>query len=113
MLIETCLALESVHTLGIMHRDLKPKNIFLTRDYEIRIGDFGVFCLSNLQISAVSNPTTFYKFAGTPMYSAPEIWEGHNTLTNTIDMWSLGCVIYELGSGGLKSFDVSNMEILH
>lgn len=47
IIIEICLGLERLHLRGVLHRDLKPKNIFLTRDYEVRLGDFGVSKTTN------------------------------------------------------------------
>ncbi len=70
-----------------MHRDLKPKNIFIDEKLNIKIGDFGV--------SKILNSTGEHckSIQGTPYYLAPEICADEK-YTSKVDIWSLGCVIY-------------------
>eukprot|EP01061_Rhynchopus_euleeides_P021206 TRINITY_DN34562_c0_g1_i1.p1 TRINITY_DN34562_c0_g1~~TRINITY_DN34562_c0_g1_i1.p1 ORF type:complete len:607 (+),score=142.20 TRINITY_DN34562_c0_g1_i1:202-2022(+) len=89
-----------IHSIGIIHRDLKPANIFLTSDNTLRIADFGISKL----VSASSVAQTVI---GTPFYIAPEICENQG-YTNKADVWSAGCVLYELASLE-KPFNGSNI----
>ena len=88
---QICLGIKEIHDKNIIHRDIKPENIFMNDNKDIKIGDFG--------ISKYFGPNKDYlvtlKKAGSVFYTAPEI------ITNGIynekaDMFSLGCVIYEL-----------------
>uniref|UniRef100_A0A3B3ZH47 Protein kinase domain-containing protein n=1 Tax=Periophthalmus magnuspinnatus TaxID=409849 RepID=A0A3B3ZH47_9GOBI len=73
----------------VLHRDLKSKNIFLTENGTIKLGDFGSACVLN-------NSKAFAQtYVGTPYYVAPEIWD-NQPYNNKSDVWSLGCVLYEL-----------------
>uniref|UniRef100_A0A8C6WWH0 NIMA related kinase 3 n=1 Tax=Neogobius melanostomus TaxID=47308 RepID=A0A8C6WWH0_9GOBI len=73
----------------VLHRDLKSKNIFLTENGTIKLGDFGSACVLN-------SPKAFAQtYVGTPYYVAPEIWD-NQPYNNKSDVWSLGCVLYEL-----------------
>ena len=76
--------------MEIVHRDLNPKNIFMNKNMEIKIGDFGISKQLNGEI------TSTQKIKGTFNYIAPEIiFEGKNNEKKS-DIWSLGCIIYEL-----------------
>ena len=84
-----------IHSLNIMHRDLKPQNLFLTSDglenEKILIGDFGV---CKVMRSSVDLTTTV---TGTPYYLSPEVFQ-KKPYSMKSDVWSLGCVLYELAS---------------
>ncbi|PUU79614.1 calcium/calmodulin-dependent protein kinase type 1B, partial [Tuber borchii] len=91
-------ALKVMHEQGIAHRDLKPANIFVVSmsPVWIKLGDFGV----SKRILA-EDTTTFRTQVSTQGYSAPEVLgldsnSETSDYTNSVDIWSLGCVIYEL-----------------
>ena len=80
--------LKDIHSNNVIHRDLKPENIFISSDHLIKIGDFG--------ISKILDGTDYAKtFAGTYSYMAPELINGEK-YSKKVDIWSLGCIIYEL-----------------
>ena len=74
----------------MIHRDLKPENIFISHDYKIKIGDFGL-CR---QLNSLKSYASTQK--GTWNYIAPEMFKENAHYNNKIDIWSLGCIIYEL-----------------
>ena len=80
--------LKALHDLNVMHRDLKSANIFLNHDYTVKLGDMNVSKVANKQ-------GLNYTQTGTPYYASPEVWrdEAYNFKS---DIWSMGCVIYEL-----------------
>ncbi len=71
----------------IMHRDLKSANVFLMKNNIVKIGDLNVSKLSKNSLAKTKT--------GTPYYLAPEVWEDR-TYEYKCDVWSLGCIIYEL-----------------
>ena len=89
IIIQLCLGLKEIHKNKLIHRDLTPDNIFINRSYQIKIGDFGVSKILN----------TNNKYANTKVgkhhYFAPEIEKG-GKYDNKIDIYALGCIIYEL-----------------
>ena len=80
--------LKEIHERNLIHRDLKPENLFLTSNNRIKIGDFGI----SKQLSTKSYASSK---VGTYNYCAPEIINGQK-YNNKVDIWSLGCIIYEL-----------------
>ncbi|PTB64730.1 kinase-like protein [Trichoderma citrinoviride] len=72
----------------ILHRDLKPENVFLGEDNSVKLGDFGLSKMIKSQDFAST-------YVGTPFYMSPEICAAEK-YTLKSDIWSLGCIIYEL-----------------
>lgn len=89
MFVQISLAMKHVHDRKILHRDLKAQNVFLTSSGIVKLGDFGVSrVLKNTGELASTQ-------IGTPYYMSPEIMEGKKYNSKT-DIWSLGCILYEL-----------------
>ena len=99
VLIETVYGLRAMHELKIMHRDIKSANIFLNRNnhgnmpeggnlYQAKLGDMNVS-------KVTGNRGLNYTQTGTPYYASPEVWRDEPYGFKS-DVWSLGCVIYEM-----------------
>ena len=91
IIIQICKGIKEIHYKNIIHRDIKPENIFMNDNMEIKIGDFG--------ISKQFNPNkeytnTIFK-VGSIEYMSPEI-KKLGIYNEKSDMYSLGCIIYEL-----------------
>lgn len=91
--IDICKALEFCVELSIVHRDVKPSNIFLTRWGGYKLGDFSASTIIGEQLKTGQ--------IGTLMYMAPEIYRGEALFTS-IDTYSLGLVMYELLNGKMS-----------
>lgn len=83
---QMCLGIEALHRLNICHRDIKCANVFLSKG-QVKIGD--------LNVSKVAKGGLLSTRVGTPCYAAPEIWDD-KPYSFKCDMWSLGCVLYEM-----------------
>ena len=80
--------LKALHSLKILHRDMKSANIFLSNEKLVaKIGD--------LNVSKVAKKGLLYTQTGTPYYASPEVWRD-NPYDHKSDIWSMGCVIYEM-----------------
>ncbi|KAF8367338.1 nekl-1 [Pristionchus pacificus] len=99
-------AVTYLHRNSVLHRDLKTANIFLTRENNVKIGDFG--------ISRIMGTDTIQKGAetvvGTPYYISPEMCEG-KTYNEKSDIWALGCILYEI-TCLQKAFEGENLPAL-
>jgi NIMA (never in mitosis gene a)-related kinase len=85
--IQLVKGLKALHDLQILHRDLKSANVFLFKDGHAKLGD--------LNVSKVAKRGLGYTQTGTPYYASPEIWKDL-PYDNKSDIWSLGCVLYEM-----------------
>jgi len=98
-----CSALAAAHAKGIVHRDLKPDNIFLVEDPEAPIGerskvlDFGIAKLTDIGLAGEGTKTG--AVMGTPTYMSPEQCRGTGQVDHRADLYSLGCILYELCCG--------------
>ena len=101
--IQIGMALEHAHANGIIHRDIKPHNILITKDNVIKVADFGI-------ASAVSSETVVAGGSNAAMgsvhYISPEQARG-GYVTETTDIYSLGVIMYEMVTGQLP-FDGDN-----
>lgn len=91
---QVCEAMRVAHEAGVVHRDLKLSNVFLTRDGTLKVLDFGVAVLGhgNAEGTATTN------VAGTPRYMAPEQLLGEPPVPAS-DVWAIGVMLYRLLSG--------------
>lgn len=103
ILLQVCQSLEEAHRAGMIHRDIKPKNIFLCRlglEYDFaKVLDFGL--VKTLVRDEISVHTVEGTATGTPAYLSPEIAMGEQTIDGRADLYSLGCVAYFLLTGQL------------
>lgn len=100
--VQSAEAIAAAHALGIVHRDLKPENIMLTREGRVKVLDFGLAKQSvaaaqraEAETVALSQPGMVF---GTVGYMAPEQVRGEPVDARS-DIFSLGCVLYELATG--------------
>lgn len=86
IIVQSLKGLKALHSRNILHRDIKSANIFVTSTNIVQLGD--------LNVAKVVNGLA-YTQTGTPYYASPEVWRD-SPYDSKSDIWSLGCVIYEL-----------------
>ncbi|MGE0542593.1 MAG: protein kinase [Dehalococcoidia bacterium] len=86
--IDVARAMQTAHDRGVVHRDIKPQNIYITPAGDVKVLDFGI-----ARMEGLSNITTASVFLGTPDYAAPERAEETGDIRS--DIYSLGVVLYE------------------
>lgn len=100
--VQMAFATKHIHDHRILHRDLKTQNIFMNKNGQIKLGDFGI-------ARVLQHTSDWAKTAiGTPYYLSPEIWQ-NMPYNQKSDVWSLGCILYEMVT--LKhAFDATNIK---
>ncbi|KAI8895989.1 kinase-like domain-containing protein [Globomyces pollinis-pini] len=108
---EILVAVDHIHSKGVIHRDLKPENILLDEDWHIKITDFGSAKIVPVSRSGDSESITIEEpkkssFVGTAEYSPPELLNEQKASIAS-DIWALGCILYQL-IVGVTPFKGSN-----
>lgn len=116
IVMQVCEAVAEAHGLGVVHRDLKPGNIFITRDVDrrplVKVLDFGLSKLSiRAKQQAQKKITSPLEVMGTPAYMSPEQLRATADVDERSDIWSLGVLLYELCTGDLP-FDDESVQAL-
>jgi serine/threonine protein kinase len=118
--IQVASALQATHSVGIVHRDVKPDNIMLRRDGIVKVLDFGLAKLvrDRLGVDVDSKALTQAQVnteagmvLGTTHYMSPEQARGFEVDART-DIWSLGCVLYEMVAARRPFTGATMMEVL-
>jgi serine/threonine-protein kinase len=109
---QACQSLVEAHEAGIIHRDIKPQNLFVTRagdDYDfIKVIDFGIARVARADRSAYRTRTGVIR--GTPLYMAPELFRGERADARS-DIYALGATLYALLTG-VAPFDGTSPELV-
>jgi serine/threonine-protein kinase len=97
-IVQACEAIAEAHALGIVHRDIKPQNLFLAKTVggqpRVKVLDFGVS--KSLDSSSARRLTQTRAMLGSPLYMSPEQMRSSRGVDARSDVWALGVVIYEL-----------------
>jgi serine/threonine-protein kinase len=95
--IQICAGLSYAHRQGLLHRDVKPANILITKDDVVKLSDFGIARAVTTQTVTITQPGMVM---GSVYYLSPEQAQGHE-LDDSSDLYSLGVVLYQMLSGVL------------
>lgn len=111
IMLQLCDALIEVHSKNIVHRDIKPQNVYYASDGEIKLGDFGISVLLGSGMNVNENK----KVMGTAQYLAPELVYGEKA-TFQSDIYAMGVTFFELLTGrvpfdGKNPHDVAVMQV--
>ena len=93
-LVQACHGLQAAHDAGVVHRDVKPDNFFVTADGVLKAMDFGI-----AKQHAAPGVTVAGSIAGTPMYMSPEQISNFSTVSHLTDLYALGICAYEMFTG--------------
>jgi serine/threonine-protein kinase len=97
-IVQACEAIAEAHAMGIVHRDIKPQNLFLARSVggqaQIKVLDFGVS--KSLTSSGAGALTQTRAMLGSPLYMSPEQMRSSRDVDARADVWALGVVLFEL-----------------
>ncbi|VEU43327.1 unnamed protein product [Pseudo-nitzschia multistriata] len=110
LFLQTCQGVKHVHSKGLIHRDLKPNNIFIDDDGAVKVGDFGLSRASSdsnkgdgeadssVVVGSTNNPSNADITAGvgTRSYASPEQMKGGSDYDSSTDIYSLGIILFEL-----------------
>ncbi len=113
--MQACEALAAAHAAGIVHRDIKPENLFLTKHAQqldfIKILDFGISKVALAQGKGKRANVRTQMPLGSPVYMSPEQIRSSEHVDARTDIWSLGCVLFELLTGHLAFDEPSLMQL--
>jgi hypothetical protein len=94
VMVQACEGLQAAHDNGIVHRDVKPQNLFMMKSGVVKVMDFGIAKRERQQ-----HITAEGTIAGTPEYMSPEQINGFSSVTHLTDVYALGCTAYTVFTG--------------
>jgi len=106
MAVGAAQGLQYMHDKNVLHKDIKSLNIFVTADYQAKIGDFGVAQLKDHGNTTLAVSTNA---PNTPAWSAPERRKGYTT---ACDVYSFGVVLWELATGEIPFKGMDQVDII-
>ncbi len=105
-------ALAEAHRHGIVHRDVKPANLFITKTLDgaplVKVLDFGISKASKLLGSEAQQITSTSAMIGSPKYMSPEQMQDSRGVDGRADIWALGAILYEM-LAGRRAFDATTL----
>ncbi len=111
---QSCVGLGDAHTIGIVHRDVKPSNVFLARKPSgrvvVKVLDFGI--AKAIEVEVGPSLTRTSNTMGSPRYMSPEQLANARDVDARTDVWSLGATFYEALTGR-PAFDAESLALLH
>jgi serine/threonine-protein kinase len=106
-LMQACHGLQAAHDAGVVHRDVKPDNFFVTEDGVLKVMDFGI--AKQYETPGV---TVAGSIAGTPLYMSPEQIGNFSSVTRLTDIYALGVCAYEMFTGQVPFFHADLVPLL-
>jgi eukaryotic-like serine/threonine-protein kinase len=101
--LQTCHALADAHVMGIIHRDVKPSNLFVVRKSDgnesIKVLDFGISKITGAAAGTDMSMTRTQTLMGSPHYMSPEQMASSRNAGESVDIWALGVTLHELITG--------------
>ncbi|GAB3872582.1 hypothetical protein GCM10029964_011230 [Kibdelosporangium lantanae] len=101
--------LGAAHAANLVHRDLKPRNVMVTGTGRVKVLDFGIAVLRDTDVTRITRTS---ESVGTPAYMAPE-QAMHGLASHSSDLYSLGCVLYELVTGEPVFHATTALALMH
>ena len=112
--LQACEALAAAHAINVIHRDIKPENLFLLGHGEqaghLKVLDFGISKVALVNTDRQTHQALTRVAVGTPPYMSPEQVRASSNRDARSDLWSLGCVLYELLTGTAPFDRISVMQ---
>ncbi|KAK3750411.1 hypothetical protein QZH41_016972 [Actinostola sp. cb2023] len=92
------------HSHSVLHRDLKPQNLLINKDGELKLADFGLARAFGIPVRCYSAEVV------TLWYRPPDVLMGAKLYSTSIDMWSAGCIFAEMANGGRPLFPGNDID---
>lgn len=109
VIYQIVLAMSYYMNMNILHRDIKPQNILIFKGLKVKLTDFGIAKINFCNVY----PETMTNYVETLWYRAPNLLLGDKYYNENIDIWALGCVIYELVTKKVLFYGDSEIDMIH
>jgi eukaryotic-like serine/threonine-protein kinase len=107
---QVALALKHAHKVGFIHRDIKPKNIMIANNGDVKLADLGLARALDDQVAAEAEQGRAY---GTPYYISPEQIRGKKNITPAADIYGLGATLYHMVTGKVPFSGKNPSDVMH
>ena len=107
---QVALALKHAHKVGFIHRDIKPKNIMIAKNGDVKLADLGLARALDDQVAAEAEAGRAY---GTPYYISPEQIRGKKNITPAADIYGLGATLYHMVTGKVPFSGKNPSDVMH